>query len=815
MYEIIVLIIVWILLPLFLIPYSLVLRSKNHKLKDQLKMYEQKFGPNDNLENNCIPVHPQVIAAYPENKTVYSHRSPESEDECSIQKPHEPRSINISVLLIIGVILVILAGLIFATTSWSDMSNLVRTLTVLSGSVFFFAVSVLSEKKLRLETTAKAFYILGCFFLPVSVVAIAYFKMFGKWFSFTGNGADIVFMAIFFISSVAAAAGVYKYHFRTFAVISMASFSLGLFSLVAYSHSSVTVTVVLAAYSFILMSVKLKETEKTIWLSPYLKVIKTFARINVIGLGLISLNYAFYVPPFHNQLGYAAFAVLFLMAGTASTVFRSENRSVKYIVNFILACEYIFFAALSVGQIAKITDLSDNLLSSIFSSMFIPAFVLFRFVPRTKSRSSEILMIMTELICVAVSDDTCKFPAFILLAFLSACAVSEKENIFKGIYAAVLPASVFITLRSFDMSSLNCAYTYISLLSSVAVIAALFSEKSDILKKLSCSSYIYVIVITPVIVAFTQTDKYTDLLLISSAALIAASVYSVLNKEGYYISVPVTALSLHVQFYGFMKLIDSEIFDSDTTGLYFISVIVTIVIILSGLLVSRRYKLIGSQFIRSSALFVSLVLLNDFPEYKGSWRFIFALCYAVIIAANGYISTDKCVKKIMFSIAAGLVSVSLMVQNFIDIPQIINAEYYVGASLFIHVFLHRIWKENREEYSHVLFVHSGLSILTLMICAIESNKPEDAIILASICSVIVIGSYILKSRRWLYLGGISLIVLVVYITRDFWLSIAWWVYLLTAGIVFISFAGINEYCKVTGKENLILKKIKSIMDKKK
>src|SRR5574344_1217439 len=99
MYEIIVLIIVWILLPLFLIPYSLVLRSKNHKLK----MYEQKFGPNDNLENNCIPVHPQVIAAYPENKTVYSHRSPESEDECSIQKPHEPRSINISVLLIIGV----------------------------------------------------------------------------------------------------------------------------------------------------------------------------------------------------------------------------------------------------------------------------------------------------------------------------------------------------------------------------------------------------------------------------------------------------------------------------------------------------------------------------------------------------------------------------------------------------------------------------------------------------------------------------------------------------------------------------------------
>ena len=37
-----------------------------------------------------------------------------------------------------------------------------------------------------------------------------------------------------------------------------------------------------------------------------------------------------------------------------------------------------------------------------------------------------------------------------------------------------------------------------------------------------------------------------------------------------------------------------------------------------------------------------------------------------------------------------------------------------------------------------------------------------------------------------------LVAVVVYMTRDFWLSIAWWVYLLTAGIGLITFAAVRE-----------------------
>ena len=66
-------------------------------------------------------------------------------------------------------------------------------------------------------------------------------------------------------------------------------------------------------------------------------------------------------------------------------------------------------------------------------------------------------------------------------------------------------------------------------------------------------------------------------------------------------------------------------------------------------------------------------------------------------------------------------------------------------------------------------------------------------------------SFIRKFRSWFVFSSAAVVFIAVYITKDFWLSIQWWVYLLATGIVFVAVAGLNEYMKIKGKDNLQIK----------
>ena len=83
------------------------------------------------------------------------------------QKPFNAMNI----LLIVGVLFVILAGAVFATTTWLILPPIVRILTVCSFSGVFFVASVVAEKVLKIPKTAVSFFTLASFFLPISVLA--------------------------------------------------------------------------------------------------------------------------------------------------------------------------------------------------------------------------------------------------------------------------------------------------------------------------------------------------------------------------------------------------------------------------------------------------------------------------------------------------------------------------------------------------------------------------------------------------------------------------------------------------------------------
>lgn len=117
----------------------------------------------------------------------------------------------INIVLIIGVIFIILSGLIFATTTWLYLSDILRTLVICSLSLVFFGASLLAEKAFRIPKTAVAFYTLGSFFLPIAVLALGFFRLLGDWFSISGGGQYLLFMTASILLCIAAYFGAVKY----------------------------------------------------------------------------------------------------------------------------------------------------------------------------------------------------------------------------------------------------------------------------------------------------------------------------------------------------------------------------------------------------------------------------------------------------------------------------------------------------------------------------------------------------------------------------------------------------------------------------
>ena len=133
------------------------------------------------------------------------------QQQISVQQQKSKPFSAINIVLIIGVIFIILSGLIFATTTWLYLSDILRTLVICSLSLIFFGASLLAEKAFKIPKTAVAFYTLGSFFLPIAVLALGFFRLLGDWFSISGGGQYLLFMTASILLCIAAYFGAVKY----------------------------------------------------------------------------------------------------------------------------------------------------------------------------------------------------------------------------------------------------------------------------------------------------------------------------------------------------------------------------------------------------------------------------------------------------------------------------------------------------------------------------------------------------------------------------------------------------------------------------
>ena len=85
----------------------------------------------------------------------------------------------------------LLAGIIFGTTTWDVINNIVKVIMLFGVSTLFFAISIFTNNKLKIEKTSFAFWILGVLFLPILLIAIGFFQLLGDYLSIYGEGRYI------------------------------------------------------------------------------------------------------------------------------------------------------------------------------------------------------------------------------------------------------------------------------------------------------------------------------------------------------------------------------------------------------------------------------------------------------------------------------------------------------------------------------------------------------------------------------------------------------------------------------------------------
>ncbi|MGP4077098.1 SCO7613 C-terminal domain-containing membrane protein [Halobacillus sp. K22] len=136
-----------------------------------------------------------------EHKELHTAAEPaEARDSVPEQKPVKPKKVkktkskeeirerNITWSLILGVSLLLITGLIVATSQWEQMGPGMKVFSIFFVSLFFHGLSYATGKFLKIEKTAFAFLTLGSLLIPIAIVAIGFFGLFGDYLSLYGEG---------------------------------------------------------------------------------------------------------------------------------------------------------------------------------------------------------------------------------------------------------------------------------------------------------------------------------------------------------------------------------------------------------------------------------------------------------------------------------------------------------------------------------------------------------------------------------------------------------------------------------------------------
>ena len=805
--------------------------------------------------------------------------------------------------LVIGVVFVILAGLIFATTAWKILPDIFKAVMVFAFSILFFTSSCIAGKKLKIERTSRAFYILGSIFLFLTVLAVGYFKLLGPGFVLEGQNRWWVLWCGSVVTEAAFLTGFKNYKEKVYAYVYLLGLTVSMtFLMAALRKDGVGFAEGMVCYSFLLLLCDwlngnrkkqggkgfLPEQTEGIW--SYFSIIHflVFSALLMPGtlLGFPAQDVGIFLVEYRITI-WKIFCLAIATVGMRVALARWNGQKVfsilyslllslfsLYVVWSLPLCvEFRFMAAVILqgvwftvnwqefnplkvrGEVEISTAvLLMNTLVLIqdalwgyrslesYLSVTVAFLVLAAVALQWKSRNRiawrsfpYLLCGLTASVCGIIGemgsvDVRWDLALFSCLALIAVWDFRKKDCFCPDIlllgtglqfYTQIeneravpffLVLSVYLFLKSWEMegsqrklmrkgSSLySLAGLYLELygrlpnrlLEILAVFGLLVLEyAAAVLKDKEQRKDWYWDIAGSVVFIALMLQYYQNDLTGAIWPVICLAVFLVVYCKIYSgrchgAGLPVALMVLPLPWNLMMRAEFSE-------NLIYLSTM--IFLLLSGIIL----RLLGPVYRQSEqdgkiekvdwfqmAAGAVLVVMAYFGSRE--WRFLYTLLLIpYLMQYNVFTGIRKWIRTAMMAVAV----TAWWIQPLFQIPDRIWLEMQLLPLVLFAAGLPVIWGKER----YVRNIQTGIGIFCLAsmaVAAVLEGDVWDALILEGVCLLVFLAAYLIKSRRWVKISGTVIVLAALYMTKGFWLSLSWWIYLLAAGVGLIGFAAWYE-----------------------
>ena len=443
-------------------------------------------------------------------------------------------------LMTLGVVFVLLAGIIFATTNWHAMSGFTKLLCIIFAVLSVYALSFFAEKKFKLSFISRSLYILASFLLFMAVIAIAYFKILGRYLSLSETTRYLTFFVAALFTELSLLLALKKFNRRWYTDICLYGISVCICFLVMAFNMPLAFTITyLAVYAILCVIVDLYiEKSKTDLISKELKTdISAFAQTNLLAVSIMVMF--FFRRDLHQGIVTIVLSIVHLYLGD-----KRENK--------INSAGFVVFLALAVYRIAY-GNFEHSILYML--CMLLSIFTSVNMMGTFRQNTRTYANIASAVSCVAIILAVCYYfvvdggqAEFASLLSLTLVWIYILINDIKYRKAkiSILNILAFMFLLNYTIVYFNISPYALHSLINVVIFSIVVIVKNRF--KLDHKVWLAALVNMSFFTVFAFWDYYTNLTYEISDAytiiciLLSIFVYYVLSKENYIFGIFIPAL---------------------------------------------------------------------------------------------------------------------------------------------------------------------------------------------------------------------------------------------------------------------------------
>mgnify|MGYP004622873171 FL=1 len=409
------------MLYLILIIFVIVLKVENNHLKEMIRKrvnFCPKCGYDLYKQRNCF---------VNDNKSIiYSNKASEDKNK------FDGRENNL--FFLVGSILIVISALIFITSTWSIMGNIFKIMIIFASIFLFFGISIVALNKFNLPNTAKTFFYMGVSYIPIALIAISFFSLFGKYFSIYGKGnllylgfSSLLVFVIYYLISIHqknSVLGIVSFLFNIIGIILLCCFFIKDINIIL---------IVIEVYNLVLIFLyKIK-----IYLYN-----KKNSCLYINGINIFVFIIGFYYNLFFFEKGISCLFLILFLIGT-TTIFNEQR-----VKNYISSSLGILFAICLGGNLYFVLG-SILVLQIILLIAYLSIFIIDIIINDRINPSSYIIISIFNFIMLYTLYFNGSMPLYLYIFIYSLISLiyywyANNKNIVINIIIVFMELSMFI-----------------------------------------------------------------------------------------------------------------------------------------------------------------------------------------------------------------------------------------------------------------------------------------------------------------------------------------------------------------------------------